>query len=112
MLSGGELSFGQFSGVEASLLPLQLCPGKALASSNPVLLPLVSHPNLTVLFWQRPSALSFDDVHMALAREKQLKGWSRAKKVALIEAKNPHWLDLAKEWYPWMKSGSADGAAS
>ena len=46
---------------------------------------------------------SFDEVHRAIAREKQLKGWSRVKKIALIEARNRHWLDLAKDWYPWMK---------
>jgi len=55
---------------------------------------------------------SYDDVHKALAREKQLKGWSRAKKIALIESRNPHWLDLAKEWYAWMKSNDAGKAAS
>ncbi len=32
---------------------------------------------------------SFDDVHKAIGREKQLKGWTRAKKIALIESKNP-----------------------
>jgi putative endonuclease len=32
----------------------------------------------------------------AIAREKQIKGWSRAKKVALIEAMNPHWEDLTE----------------
>jgi putative endonuclease len=47
---------------------------------------------------------SFDDVYLTLAREKQLKGWSRAKKIALIESRNPDWLYLAKEWYPWMTS--------
>ena len=31
----------------------------------------------------------------ALRREKQLKGWTRATKVALIESGNPDWLDLA-----------------
>jgi putative endonuclease len=31
----------------------------------------------------------------AAAREKQLKGWTRAKKVALIQTQNPNWLDLA-----------------
>ncbi|MCA1653417.1 MAG: GIY-YIG nuclease family protein, partial [Sphingomonadales bacterium] len=31
----------------------------------------------------------------AIAREKQIKGGSRAKKLALIEADNPHWTDLA-----------------
>jgi putative endonuclease len=60
-----------------------------------------------LLYWA-----SYDDVHLALAREKQLKGWSRAKKIALIELRNPHWLDLAKEWYPWMESGSAVRDAS
>ena len=46
---------------------------------------------------------SFADVHKAIAREKQLKGWRRSKKVVLIESVNPHWLDLAKDWYPRMK---------
>jgi putative endonuclease len=35
----------------------------------------------------------------AIAREKQLKGWLRAKKVALIEERNPAWDDLASGWY-------------
>jgi putative endonuclease len=39
------------------------------------------------------------DVDAAIVREKQLKGWSRAKKVALIEAENPHWEDLAATWF-------------
>ena len=34
------------------------------------------------------------DVRSAIAREKQLKGWLRAKKVALIEGVNPQWRDL------------------
>jgi len=33
----------------------------------------------------------------AIAREKQIKGGSRAKKLALIEAKNPDWNDLFPE---------------
>ena len=37
----------------------------------------------------------FDDIEIAIAREKQLKGWSRAKKIALIEKMNPGWEDLA-----------------
>jgi putative endonuclease len=41
---------------------------------------------------------SFDDVHKAIGREKQLKGWSRAKKIALIESKNPRWGDMAEKW--------------
>jgi putative endonuclease len=34
----------------------------------------------------------------AIAREKQIKGWLRSKKIALIESMNPHWDDLAKNW--------------
>jgi predicted GIY-YIG superfamily endonuclease len=41
---------------------------------------------------------SFDDVHKAIGREKQLKGWSRAKKIALIESKNLRWRDFAEKW--------------
>jgi len=35
----------------------------------------------------------------AIAREKQLKRWSRAKKIALIEESNPAWVDLSEGWY-------------
>jgi putative endonuclease len=34
----------------------------------------------------------------AIAREKQLKGWRRSKKIALIESRNPRWQDLAENW--------------
>ena len=40
----------------------------------------------------------FDSVHKALKREKQLKGWRRSKKIALIENMNPRWQDLAEKW--------------
>ena len=35
----------------------------------------------------------------AIAREKQLKGWLRVKKIALIERDNPLWRDLADGWF-------------
>jgi putative endonuclease len=38
------------------------------------------------------------DVYAALAREKQIKGWVHAKKMALIESSNPDWRDLSEEW--------------
>ncbi len=38
-------------------------------------------------------------VGSAIAREKQLKGWKRAKKIALIEKSNPTWEDLSEPWY-------------
>ena len=40
----------------------------------------------------------FDDVLKAIGREKQLKGWRRSKKIALIESTNPRWEDLAEKW--------------
>jgi len=38
------------------------------------------------------------DVRAAIAREKQIKGWTRVKKNALVEAQNPHWKDISTEW--------------
>lgn len=38
------------------------------------------------------------DVRTAIEREKQIKGWLRARKVALIESVNPDWDDLSAEW--------------
>jgi putative endonuclease len=40
----------------------------------------------------------FQEVRRAIAREKQLKGWRRSKKRALIESMNPRWEDLAEKW--------------
>ncbi len=34
----------------------------------------------------------------AIAREKEIKGWRRSKKIYLIESMNPRWEDLAKDW--------------
>jgi len=41
---------------------------------------------------------SYQDVTKAITREKQLKGWRRDKKIALIEKMNPAWVDLSKDW--------------
>jgi putative endonuclease len=41
----------------------------------------------------------FDDVHMAIAREKEIKKWRREKKISLFEETNPGWEDLSKEWF-------------
>ncbi len=35
-----------------------------------------------------------DDILVAIAREKQIKGWLRKKKIQLIESENPDWKDL------------------
>ncbi|GBC95141.1 hypothetical protein HRbin16_00928 [bacterium HR16] len=41
----------------------------------------------------------YSRVSDAIAREKQIKGWLRSKKVALIEEHNPQWADLSEGWY-------------
>ena len=50
--------------------------------------------NVTMLVYYEVT----NDVHAALAREKQIKGWRRSKKVALIESMNLTWKDLSSEW--------------
>ncbi|MEP6643094.1 MAG: GIY-YIG nuclease family protein [Acidobacteriaceae bacterium] len=44
-----------------------------------------------LLYWE-----SFDNVSRAIDREKQLKGWRRSKKIALIESVNRQWMDLVE----------------
>jgi putative endonuclease len=40
----------------------------------------------------------FRNVNDAIACEKKLKGWRRARKIVLVEKMNPRWLDLSDEW--------------
>ncbi len=40
----------------------------------------------------------FAEMQTAIAREKQLKRWSRVKKIRLIVAENPDWRDLSADW--------------
>ena len=51
--------------------------------------------NVTYLVYYEETS----DVRAAIAREKQIKGWVRARKVALIEASNPAWRDLSADWF-------------
>lgn len=50
--------------------------------------------NITVLVYFEETS----DVLAAIAREKQLKGWRRERKLALIESLNPQWHDLSTGW--------------
>jgi putative endonuclease len=42
----------------------------------------------------------FADVRAAIAREKQIKAWTRTRRISLIEGHNPCWEDLAEDWFP------------
>ena len=62
--------------------------------------------NLTSLVYYETT----DSVESAIIREKQIKGWLRSKKIALIESVNPQWRDLSDGWYgsgpdPSLRSG-------
>ena len=41
----------------------------------------------------------FTNVNDAIAAEKKIKGWTKAKKLALIETKNPRFEDLSADWH-------------
>ena len=42
---------------------------------------------------------AFGEISAAIAREKEIKSWSRKNKIALIEAVNRDWKDLSAAWY-------------
>ncbi len=48
---------------------------------------------ITRLVWYE----QFHDIRYAIEREKQLKGWTRARKIALVDAFNPAWDDFLGE---------------
>lgn len=53
---------------------------------------------------------AFSSIENAIAREKQLKGGSRAKKLALISQSNPAWQDLSDGWFDEMDGVVGVGA--
>ena len=65
-----------------------------------------SRYNITRLVY----AEAFADVREALAREKQLTGWRRSRKLNLVESVNAEWEDLSEAWFraeedPSLRSG-------
>ena len=61
----------------------------------------------TLLYYEQ-----FGDVNLALAREKQLKGWTRAKKEWLIRTKNPTYADLGPTLYPQAPCRGPEGPST
>jgi len=62
---------------------------------NKLVAGFTSRYNVTKLVYYEET----NDVQVALSREKQIKGWLRARKIALIESENLKWKDLSLEWY-------------
>ena len=62
--------------------------------------------NISSLVYYEESSSSLT----AIEREKQLKGWLRNRKLAMIESANPEWDDLSESWFadrrdPSLRSG-------
>jgi putative endonuclease len=55
------------------------------------------HYNCDRLVWFEHN----QEITKAIAREKQLKRWSRGKKITLIERMNPAWVDLSRDWFDY-----------
>ena len=60
--------------------------------------------NVTRLVYFEP----FADIRDAIAHEKQIKGWLRSRKIALIDAVNPGWRDLSEDFLPRSSSLDSD----
>jgi putative endonuclease len=69
-------------------------PCRVFEHKNKVTEGFTSRYNLTRLVYYEH--FSYPDA--AIEREKEIKGWRRAKKLALVESMNPLWYDLAAEW--------------
>ena len=70
---------------------------------RPRLLPGFTHKyNTTRLVYYE----TYGAVRAAISREKEIKGWRRAKKTALIATLNPKWRDLSVELFSSVRSVS------
>ena len=50
---------------------------------------------------------TFKYIKNAIAREKQIKRWTKIKKIRLIVGMNPTWRDLAEDWFPELGNKNA-----
>lgn len=65
-----------------------------------------SHPNSFTAKYNIDRLVYFErfaTLPRAIAREKELKGWLRNRKIALIVASNPDWHDLSADWGKFIK---------
>lgn len=62
---------------------------------NKIIPGFTSRYNITELVYFEETS----DLQAALTREKEIKGWRRAKKSQLIASVNPKWLDLSSKWH-------------
>jgi putative endonuclease len=68
---------------------------RAFEHKNKLTAGFTSRYNLTHLVYYE----QFFEVEHAIAREKEIKGWKRNRKLELVKSMNPQWRDFAAEWY-------------
>jgi putative endonuclease len=69
-------------------------PRRTFEHKNKLIPGFTSRYNLTrLVYYER-----FAHPQHAIRREKEIKGWVRRRKIALIESANPKWQDLAEQW--------------
>ncbi|MBI5299588.1 MAG: GIY-YIG nuclease family protein [Deltaproteobacteria bacterium] len=67
-------------------------PRRAYEHKNKLIRGFTEKYNVTKLVYFEET----EDVNVAIAREKQIKGWLRKRKITLIESMNPHWKDISE----------------
>jgi len=88
IMTDGSRSHVLYTGITGNL------PRRVFEHKNKLVPGFTSRYNLTrLVYYER-----FFYPDAAIAREKEIKGWRRSKKIRLIESLNPHWHDLAKSW--------------
>ena len=68
--------------------------GRIIQHKNKRLSGFTKKYNVSRLVWYNET----NDIHTALEWEKKIKGWSRKKKIDMIEKNNPKWQDLSAAW--------------
>ncbi len=88
IMTNGPLSAVLYTGITGDLRH------RVWQHKNKLVPGFTSRYNLTSLVYYE----EFVYPDAAIAREKEIKGWRRSKKIRLIESMNPRWEDLAREW--------------
>jgi putative endonuclease len=95
IMSNGPRSASLYTGITGNL------PRRVWEHKNKLIPGFTSRYNLTRLIYHE--AFAYPDA--AIAREKEIKGWRREKKIRLIQSMNPQWEDLARNWQDLYKPG-------
>src|SRR5664280_3215326 len=86
---------GSLSGARCTSASPAICPFECVSTKSTRFADSTTKYRVDRLLYYE----AYGEVSTAIAREKQLKGWKRERKIALIEEGNPQWKDLSHGWY-------------